>query len=248
MKNSFVLYASYYDIIKDLDNEKLGLLFRAIYEYNINDEEIDLPGDVKMAFKFIKNRMDVDAEKWEETKEKRSLAGKKGMEKRWKKSEENRITNDNHVINVITEDNKNNIVKQDITKITVNDNVNVNVNDNVNNNNVINKKKINKKKKFGNFNRITLTDDEYERLCSEFGKEFINTQIKLLDEYVESNNNKNKYSNFNLVLRKSIRENWFKGKEVKQEKLPDWFDKQITTEELSEDVEKEFDELMKDFS
>lgn len=65
---------------------------------------------------------------------------------------------------------------------------------------------------YGDYGRIKLTQKEYEKLCNEFGKEFIDKQIILLDEYVESNNNKNKYFNFNLVLRKSIRENWFKKK------------------------------------
>jgi hypothetical protein len=40
--------------------------------------------------------------------------------------------------------------------------------------------------------------------------------IKLTDEYIESNNNKNKYTNFNLVIRRAIRENWFNiSKETK---------------------------------
>lgn len=76
------------------------------------------------------------------------------------------------------------------------------------NNTRINKKEI-YKEKYGTYKRITLTNEEYTRLVEEFGEEFINKQIELLDEYVESNNNKNKYTNFNLVLRKSIRENWF---------------------------------------
>lgn len=66
------------------------------------------------------------------------------------------------------------------------------------------------KEKYGTYGRVKLTTDEYLRLVNEFGEDFIKQQIELLDEYVESNNNKNKYSNFNLVLRKSIRENWFK--------------------------------------
>ena len=49
-------------------------------------------------------------------------------------------------------------------------------------------------------------------MVNDFGESFIKQQIDLLDEYIESNNNKNKYTNFNLVLRKSIRENWFKNK------------------------------------
>lgn len=71
------------------------------------------------------------------------------------------------------------------------------------------KNRIDKKYKYGDYKRVELTQNEYQKLCDDFGKDFIDNQITLLDEYVESNNNKNKYKNFNLVLRKSIRENWF---------------------------------------
>lgn len=67
----------------------------------------------------------------------------------------------------------------------------------------------NRKNKYGKFQRIKLTEKEYESLVKEYGQNKTDIQIELLDEYVESNNNKNKYTNFNLVLRKSIRENWF---------------------------------------
>ena len=80
----------------------------------------------------------------------------------------------------------------------------------INTNNNINTKKKVIKEKYGTYGRVKLTTDEYLKLVNEFGEEFIKQQIELLDEYVESNNNKNKYTNFNLVLRKSIRENWFK--------------------------------------
>ena len=89
---------------------------------------------------------------------------------------------------------------------TINKNVKEN-NTSINNTSINKKKSI--KEKFGTYKRIILTNEEYTRLKKEFGEEFINKQIELLDEYVESNNNKNKYTNFNLVLRKSIRENWF---------------------------------------
>lgn len=79
-----------------------------------------------------------------------------------------------------------------------------------------NKKENNKKEKYGTYGRVLLTIDEYLKLVNEFGEDFIKNQIELLDEYVESNDNKNKYKNFNLVLRKSIRENWFNKKPTKQ--------------------------------
>ena len=75
-------------------------------------------------------------------------------------------------------------------------------------------KNIDIKESYGKYNRIKLKPEEYTKLVEDFGEDFIKTQIDLLDEYVESNNNKNKYTNFNLVLRKSIRENWFKNKKI----------------------------------
>lgn len=77
-------------------------------------------------------------------------------------------------------------------------------------NNIITPSKKESKKTYGEYKRIKLTDKEYQKLCEDYGKEKLDGQIKLLDEYVESNNNKNKYTNFNLVIRKSFRENWFK--------------------------------------
>ena len=64
------------------------------------------------------------------------------------------------------------------------------------------------KKKYGKYQRILLSNDEFEKLCEEFGKEYIEKVIERIDEYVEENNNKNKYKNFNLVIRKAIRDNW----------------------------------------
>ena len=80
------------------------------------------------------------------------------------------------------------------------------------NNNTNNKKAV--KHKHGEYGRVLLTDKEYEKLVADFGADKIEQQITLLDEYVESNNNKNKYTNFNLVLRKSINNGWF-GKKSK---------------------------------
>ena len=68
--------------------------------------------------------------------------------------------------------------------------------------------KENQKHKYGEYQRILLTDDEYSKLCNEYGKDYINDVIKRIDEYVEQNNNKNKYKNFYLVIKKAIRDKW----------------------------------------
>ena len=102
--------------------------------------------------------------------------------------------------------------------------------------NSIDKKENIKRKKYGEFKRILLTDKEYQRLINEFGEDFIKEQIRLLDEYIESNNNKNKYTNFNLVLRKSIRDNWFN--KSKEKDIPDWFDKDFNEGDFFTDEER----------
>ena len=117
-----------------------------------------------------------------------------------------------------------------------------NIYNKINNNKIINNnKKENIKEKYGVYGRVKLTKEEYSRLVDEFGKNFIDNQINLLDEYIESNNNKNKYTNFNLVLRKSIRENWFSKR---KETMPNWFDKEIDIEEdKNNEIEKLLNEM-----
>lgn len=103
---------------------------------------------------------------------------------------------------------------ESVNDASVNDtyiNTNIINTDNKDNiNNIITPSKKETKKTYGEYKRIKLTAKEYQKLCEDYGEESLKEQIKLLDEYVESNNNKNKYTNFNLVIRKSFRENWFK--------------------------------------
>lgn len=98
-------------------------------------------------------------------------------------------------------------------QLSCTNNTNIYIKENIFNSKELNiKEKEQKKQKFGTYQRVLLTQNEYDKLCNDFTKDVIDKQIELLDEYVESNNNKNGYKNFNLVLRKSIREEWFKSK------------------------------------
>ena len=109
-KISFLMYLDYEEQFNLLTDEQLGQLMRAIMIYEKTKELPKLEGIVKMAFAFIKQQLDRDNEKWQEERQKRSEAGKKGMAKRWK-SNNKTITNDNKnnsVKNVITRNNKNN--------------------------------------------------------------------------------------------------------------------------------------------
>lgn len=106
-KKGFILYADQKAIFDQLPNEKAGELIKFILSY-VNDENPETDDlIIKLAFTPIQQQLKRDLVKYEETKEKRSEAGKAGANKRWQN-----ITEDSKRIN-------------DIAKIAVNDNVNV---------------------------------------------------------------------------------------------------------------------------
>ncbi len=95
--------------------------------------------------------------------------------------------------------------------------------------------------KYGEYGWIKLTDTQYNKLCEEYTKDYIDFAIKQVDEYVQSTNNKNKYKDWNLVLRRAIRDNWscLNGKNRKTTTAPNALEK--TTAE----IEKEYEEWNK---
>lgn len=113
MRNSFILYSSYEEVLKELSKEEIGEVLMAIFAYQRTGEKPELSKGANIAFLFIKNQLDIDAEKWAREVENRSKAGKKGMEKRWGKKS---VTEDNSVISDITKiteyDNENEIVNE----------------------------------------------------------------------------------------------------------------------------------------
>lgn len=80
-KDSFIIYNSFYPPISDLSDEQLGRLFRAIFEYNISGQ-ILVDNDIKMAFYFFKNQIDVDSKKYNERIERNRENGRKGGNKK----------------------------------------------------------------------------------------------------------------------------------------------------------------------
>ena len=130
MENSFVLYTSYKEILQDLTVEEMGYIFKAILEYKDTGKIIDLPKPLLITFRFIKNQLDMDKEKYIAKIEKLKANGLKGGRPK-KQENKNQKANGffkNHNVN-------------DNVNVNVNDNVDVNVNDNVNTKKEIDKEK-----------------------------------------------------------------------------------------------------------
>ena len=239
-RDSFVLFTEQKEIFDILTDEEAGKLIKAIYHYVDTREVIKLDDKLQIAMIMIKQSIDKNFKKWEETKEKRSNAGKKGMNSRWGNCEHEDTTKDNNVINVITNDNKNNNVMETITNIT--DNVNVNVNDNVN---VNKKEKIKKEKYFSN--------EEVNRLFLEYLELRKSMKIKNTDRAVALLTNKlNPYSDEikKQMLEESIEKSWrsvYPPKNAKrQDIIPDWLGKENNSDPATQEEEKEMEKKMKE--
>lgn len=62
--------------------------------------------------------------------------------------------------------------------------------------------------KYGEFGWVKLTDEQHKRLIDEFGKDTVERAINYIDEAAQTTGNKNKWRDWNLVLRKCIRNGW----------------------------------------
>ena len=107
-KKSFVAYLSWFDALEEYSDAEVGQLMRALARYAKNGEEPEFSDrGMRGNWKFMCSDVKRASEKWDETRKKRSNAGKRGMAKRWGKPDDiTKITNDNNV-------------NDDITKITV---------------------------------------------------------------------------------------------------------------------------------
>lgn len=64
---------------------------------------------------------------------------------------------------------------------------------------------------FGEYNWVKLTKEQHDKLVAEFGSAEVERAIRYVDESAQSTGNKNKWKDWNLVVRKCIRGKWGQG-------------------------------------
>lgn len=68
------------------------------------------------------------------------------------------------------------------------------------------------RKKYGQYGWVKLTDEEYNRLLNDLGQAEVERCIAYIDESAQSTGNKNKWRDWNLVVRRCHRDGWGLGK------------------------------------
>ena len=132
-KNSFLVYAAdIKETLDDMTDEQVGKLFRGMVDYQVTGEAPVFSGELKFAFIPIRQQMDRDNTKWEQTRAKRTESGRKGGIRSGevrKAKAENEANEANASPNKFTDK----IINEanEAVNVNVNDNVNVNVNGNV---------------------------------------------------------------------------------------------------------------------
>ena len=119
-KETFLFYADWLNVIRDLPSEVQLEVYQAIAEYAIYGNLIELKPLAKVAFGFVKQTIDRDTKKYISISEKRSEAGKRGG--RPLKNNELEESNEKQKKQLLSEKSKK-------SNCPLNDNDNVNDND-----------------------------------------------------------------------------------------------------------------------
>ncbi len=110
-KKTFIIYKQYEPLIKSLSDDKAGKMFKALFDYS-NGEEVNIPKSINGVFLVIKQSIDDNDAKWEETRRKRQEAGSKGGKAKASNAKHNQA--------------KSSTAKQSQANLAVNGNVNAN--------------------------------------------------------------------------------------------------------------------------
>ena len=122
-KPSFVLYTEHIEQFDSLSDAQAGQLIKAILHYVAEGEAYIEDPVVSAMMMFIRQTLDRDRKKWEETRQKRVEAGKKGGEesaRRRKEQEANAaFAEANQAVNVNVNGNGNEYVNENVVVVII---------------------------------------------------------------------------------------------------------------------------------
>lgn len=183
-RKQFTFYRSFWDAIQEQPSKIKAELILAICAYALDDEEPKgLSPNAAMGFRLIRPVLD--------TGKRKSENGKKGGET--KQNESKTKANDKQTATEIEKEIEKELEKEIEIEIEY--------------------ESINKATKpprvcFGEYGWVKLTEEQYQKLVAEFGQAEVDRCIRYIDESAQSNGNKNKWKDWDLVIRKCHREGW----------------------------------------
>lgn len=117
-RDSLIFYRSFYEALKEVDNDTKAKVYDAIFEYSLNFNDVELTGLAKAMFTLIKPQLDANNQRFKN-------GNKGGRPKKDKPNDNQEITKTK------PNDNQNETKTKANNNVNVNDNVNKNENDNI---------------------------------------------------------------------------------------------------------------------
>lgn len=237
MKDNFLLKKSQQEVFRELSDIDAGKLIKGIFNY-VNSGDSELDGYLKIVFIPIKDYIDKNEESYRKRCEINKLNGSKGgapkgnnnakkekqpktterLQKQPKTSKNNMNNHISYITNHLEEKKDNRGMGEEEKKETFNEKIH-----------------------FAEF--VTMTNAEYDKLVSTYGKKFSDQCIKTLDNYKGSSGKKYR-SDYRAIL------SWVVDKvkkDIPKETIPQWFDKEqqvvVATQENLDEMEKILEEL-----
>ena len=200
----------YLDAIEQWDmltDEQAGVLIKALLRYSKTGEKLETEDMVvKMAFSFLIAQIDRDGEKYEQKCKRNAEYYKKRKENNSARFS-NIQTNSDNLSTIQTNSVQFSTIKKNSARDTDTDTDKDTDTDNITLTSNINKKEKSikeklQKHKYGEFKHVLLTDEEYKRLCDDFGQATADSYIKKVDEYCEMKGKS--YKNYYLAIRNTF--------------------------------------------
>lgn len=186
----FPCYHSYRKKCEKLTDQELGRLFRALMLFSETGEQQELAGRESIAFDFIAEDIARAKESYEAKCQKNAEnASRRHQQLEANASDRNQSqANDSETCqNKTKEENKEKEIPIGISESTP---------------------APARRQKYGQYGWVRLTPEEYSKLLDDLGEAELRRCIEYVDESAQGNGNKNRWKDWNLVLRKCHREGW----------------------------------------
>lgn len=204
----------YFDVrpcIKRLDINEKGRLFEAILDYGEFGIVPDLDGALGVAWDFIQPKLDRDAGRYDKQVEQKQYAV---FSREVRKNGSNPVSFDEW--KSLSDIERNRLLSADTERYpTTTSTPNLQPQTTSINLQQTTKRKADEpptpaKRSFSQFGWVKLSQEEYDRLVADLGEAEAKRCIDYVDEAAQSTGNKNKWKDWNIVVRKCSRDGWGK--------------------------------------
>lgn len=189
-RKSFSVHADYFDELLNLTNEQRGVLLKSLIDWAMDKETKCSDPICAMLFRLMTAQI-------ERISQVNSANGSKGG--RPPKTDKSEISEEKRIKPTVT---------NTVTLSVPDTNTIINADAPTTTTGIGDLQPINKQIKQDKYGNVVLTEDEYNKLLSDFGESTVENYIAVVDEWANNRSKIAKNTNWEKTVRKAIAEQW----------------------------------------